>query len=442
MLGDAMKQILSLGYVLLHVSDDGTQFGDKQWIHPLIIRYNRQEWNVFLTYDRATQNWDKKIGKPKTIPSIEIELELKLPVIDEVKNKLTRDYIEEFCRKYTLFTTDISFKFSILDDINHNHEEPNGAILHIDLPALHPIAADWKNKPSIHSYKPEEFIRRLTGAHDKDNTTVYEILLEFKEGTQVPKTPKNDILISELVASKHKDKLMEKWYQELRAVFGGAVTNELQLPYTDNFKKRREALYSRVSHSKFYDIDRERKYSYTLVRGKTYDSTDTNSLISYPFAFEILAIPLRNSLVQGNPAIGRDTIFIGAINYSVSPKANHFPGMYDGLEENIFNVLEYYGFRKNADYNVRIPCVIIGNLITPRRDPVGYDKSIIDIVPFNPEIIQAVGQMATGIQTYRQTGHSFTRIRGETTGEHRDKSRESGKEVLRQWLISEGRLPK
>ena len=63
MLGDAMKQILSLGYVLLHVSDDGTQFGDKQWIHPLIIRYNRQEWNIYLTYDRATQNWHVKNRK-------------------------------------------------------------------------------------------------------------------------------------------------------------------------------------------------------------------------------------------------------------------------------------------------------------------------------------------------------------------------------------------
>ena len=49
MLGDAMKQILSLGYVLLHVSDDGTQFGDKQWTHPLIIRYNTSRME-YLSY--------------------------------------------------------------------------------------------------------------------------------------------------------------------------------------------------------------------------------------------------------------------------------------------------------------------------------------------------------------------------------------------------------
>jgi hypothetical protein len=44
MLGDAMKQILSLGYVLLHTSDDGTAFTDKQWEYPLIIRHNKKEW--------------------------------------------------------------------------------------------------------------------------------------------------------------------------------------------------------------------------------------------------------------------------------------------------------------------------------------------------------------------------------------------------------------
>ena len=56
MLGDAMKQILSLGYVLLHTSDDGTAFTDKQWEHPLIIRHNERKWKIFLTVDKATQS--------------------------------------------------------------------------------------------------------------------------------------------------------------------------------------------------------------------------------------------------------------------------------------------------------------------------------------------------------------------------------------------------
>ena len=50
MLGDAMKQILSLGYILIHSSDDGTEFQDKQWEYPLIIRHNKEECKIYLQY--------------------------------------------------------------------------------------------------------------------------------------------------------------------------------------------------------------------------------------------------------------------------------------------------------------------------------------------------------------------------------------------------------
>ena len=99
------------------------------------------------------------------------EIELLLPVIDEVRNNLDRNYIEEFCRKYSLLTTDISFKFTILDDITHTaptpepdkddeddldldynnpiqkltqvlSKVPEKGILHIDVPAIHPIASE------------------------------------------------------------------------------------------------------------------------------------------------------------------------------------------------------------------------------------------------------------------------------------------------------------
>jgi hypothetical protein len=40
MLGDALKQILALGYVLIHSHDDGTAFTDAQWTRPLVIRSN------------------------------------------------------------------------------------------------------------------------------------------------------------------------------------------------------------------------------------------------------------------------------------------------------------------------------------------------------------------------------------------------------------------
>ena len=48
MLGDALKQILAFGYVLLHANDDGTEFIDKQWNQPLIIRHNKVEYGYVL----------------------------------------------------------------------------------------------------------------------------------------------------------------------------------------------------------------------------------------------------------------------------------------------------------------------------------------------------------------------------------------------------------
>jgi hypothetical protein len=120
MLGDAMKQILSLGYVLLHTSDDGTAFTDKQWEYPLIIRHNKKEWKIYLTVDKARQVGQVRFQESaEEIASTDTELELVLPVIDEVRNSLDRKYFEQFFRKYSILTTDISFKFSIIDDISH-----------------------------------------------------------------------------------------------------------------------------------------------------------------------------------------------------------------------------------------------------------------------------------------------------------------------------------
>jgi hypothetical protein len=46
-LGDAMKQILSWPYVLIHTKDDGSSFKERQWDKPLIIRCNGIERQFF-----------------------------------------------------------------------------------------------------------------------------------------------------------------------------------------------------------------------------------------------------------------------------------------------------------------------------------------------------------------------------------------------------------
>src|SRR6476659_6428062 len=91
MLGDALKQILSLGYVLLHTGDDGTAFTDKQWKYPLIIRHNRKECKIYLNVDKARQTPHVRFEhSPEEVAHTDTEIEIILPVIDEVRNNLDR----------------------------------------------------------------------------------------------------------------------------------------------------------------------------------------------------------------------------------------------------------------------------------------------------------------------------------------------------------------
>ena len=78
MLGDAMKQILAFGYILIHVDDDGTTFEDQQWKHPLIIRHNRREYKILLNVDKIRQYGTVTIDESQdvTIESPDTEIEL------------------------------------------------------------------------------------------------------------------------------------------------------------------------------------------------------------------------------------------------------------------------------------------------------------------------------------------------------------------------------
>lgn len=280
---------------------------------------------------------------------------------------------------------------------------------------------------------PDEFMRRITNVHNKD-LTVYDVLLTFREGSQIKKTPENQISISELVKSKDRDKKMELLFKQLKDVLD--PPSELSLPYTTNAKKRGEALYSRIEQSKFYDIDTEKKYSYKLVRG-----FHSGSTVQYPFAFEILGIPLKDPINDATGYQEKQTKVIGAINYSTSPQDNFFDGDYGGDAtwiKDIHGVLREYKFEKNGHNWTKLPCIVIANLVTPRRDPVGYDKSKVDIIPFTGAIVEAVKKMAAGIQTYRSVGIFWSSSANEEgKGKDTGISKISGKELLRQWMIKE-----
>jgi hypothetical protein len=201
LLGDAAKQIGTWPYVLMHTEDDGREFSDKQWKIPLIIRANKKATRVLPIIDKHNQRIAASINPasdklPKGISDTEIEA--TWPIVDEVRESLDIHMIERYCRKYTLFATDISFKFRII--------APDSRV-EIDAPALHSVSTTWNNNSSIHSYTPEEFTTFLSTVHDKENTTVYDVLRTFKEGTQIPKTPDTAISVAQLMNHPQRDEI-------------------------------------------------------------------------------------------------------------------------------------------------------------------------------------------------------------------------------------------
>jgi hypothetical protein len=451
MLGDALKQILAFGYVLLHAKDDGTNFIDKQWKQPLIIRHNKIEQKYVLEVDKANQNITAKQIKKRELVDIgtDTEIEVALPIIDdEIRDNLDRLCIEEYCRKYPLFTTDISFKFSITDNVSITTENKNNrnkiifesssssssssssvtdqkknkelniitkgllaaltsgpprAKVRIDFPALHPISAEkWNKTDSIHSYKPEEFARRVLNLRNREKP-VYEVLHRIREGTNIKRTEDHKISVGRLVSLPKEDlgKMMKTYYVQLKDAL--SPPTKISLPHHTNNKKRRmNILKSRVAS--LYDIDNDKQAAYKSVHGYYNDS-----IIQYPFFIEIFAIPFKH------PDKAK-TVFVGAVNYSISPKENGtiFEGKYPWFDEkdryhyteDILGVLREHKFC--LEYNqAKLPCIIIANLVTPKRDPQGQDKSRIDTRPFTKAIIELVGKMAAGIQTYHAAGWKF-----------------------------------
>ena len=138
--------------------------------------------------------------------------------------------------------------------------------VNIDIPALHPIAMEreWSNSNSIHSYKPDEFIRRITNVHDKDSTSVYDVLLTYsREGSNIKKTAENLMSVAELLSKPDKDKRIEVLYHELKKC--ARPTSGIIITLYDEREKENGALVSRIAE--LYEIDKEKEPSYKLIRG-------------------------------------------------------------------------------------------------------------------------------------------------------------------------------
>ena len=107
-----------------------------------------------------------------------------------------------------------------------------------------------------------------------------------------------------------RDKRIEDFYIQLRKAFG--PPNRLSLPYTANTVKRKAVLIDRL-HTVYSNLEKDPKEASYKSVFETYE--DKKRGVSFPYFFEILAIPFDN------PRTAKaGVVYIGAVNYSVSPK--------------------------------------------------------------------------------------------------------------------------
>jgi hypothetical protein len=432
MLGDALKQILAWPYVLIHTKDDGSSFKDIQWDKPLIIRCNGIERQIFLCVDKSNELIEVQINQiPGKLQHTDTEIEATWPIIDEVS--LDIHDIERFCRQYISLTTDIAFKFQLIDNnstddilaidrdntIDFTSEIADTITTAtsrvnriVDAPALHSISTKWNNISSIHSYKPEEFVSTFTSVYDKDKTTVYDVLRTFKEGTQLPKTPDTEISVAQLLQDPERDKKLESLYYQLKHIL--KPQERLSLPYSHlKNEERKRALIDRITplYPKGYLNTDRAVYKLAHDRFK-----DDKGILQYPFAFEIIAIPFSDKVLNENT--NRPSEFIGAVNYSVTPKSNKFEGHYvwedkkshyAKVARDIHGILTGCGFafEETSGPRVKLSSIIAANLISPRIGYKGKSKSDIDTQPFSDVIIEVVTKVASEIQTFYAAGYEF-----------------------------------
>jgi hypothetical protein len=446
MLGDAAKQIGTWPYVLIHTKDDGSAFTDKQWEMPLIIRANRTEQHVFTNVDKASQRImaEVKTVRGKLLPHTDTEIEITWPVIDDIRLDIRK--IERFCRQYIIFTTDISFKFQLVDKTTVNKDDDSALIINndfaqeptktskeaitIDAPALHSISARWNNTSSIHSYNPEEFVSAMTSVYDKEGTSVYDVLRTYKEGIQMQKTPDTQISVAELMEDPDKDKKLESFFLKLKQIL--KPSERLSLPYSHiKPEERKRALVERIAQQYPKGHLNIEKAAYRLINNsynddklrkiwnddkEKYTYQHDTGILHYPFGFEIIVIPLSDDVLIEDT--NRPAEFIGGVNYSIAPKSNIFEGNYQWTDKksgypnsayDIKDILRKCGFEfySYSGPKVKLPCIVAANLISPRIDYHERAKTRIDTHPFSSAITTGILKISEEIQTFRAAGYQF-----------------------------------
>jgi hypothetical protein len=66
-----------------------------------------------------------------------------------------------------------------------------------------------------------------------------------------------------------------------------------------------------------------------------------------------------------------------------------------------------FRFQDDAGPKIKIPSIIIVNIVSPRVDYHGHDKSRIDTYAFSETIIEAAKKISDSVKTFRGRGFIF-----------------------------------
>lgn len=250
-LGDAMKFVLAIPYVLINLDrDKSNDFSDKQWKTPMYIRHNGIEQKVFIVVDEASNTIEAQITpveQAKKLAHTDTEIEVTYPMLhrprsvifntdtkqwrEESPNFVTFEDVVYYCKTQKAGTTDINFEIEIIDKTIEEKDTPAKTEKLVQK-ATHSISKNWVNIPSVRAYTPQEFRKKIFGVHDK-STSIYKVLRTFREGTQLKKRPDLDVPIATLVKDPKK---VRGLYYELRdnSILSKAKSpsKKISLPYS------------------------------------------------------------------------------------------------------------------------------------------------------------------------------------------------------------------
>jgi hypothetical protein len=406
-IGDATKPKLSIPYALLY--EKGHIFNGMA--SPLTITYNNLISKISLDTSKFITNKLEAIIKtePRSVDQVPYtEVSISVP-----RDKLSYDLVRElrdYCLKYSIFSTHISFYF---DFNGEKLTTPNNAN----------ASTTWTNEITAWAYTDNEFLIYIENLVDQ-SISVSTALTGFRELKWLPKvwTQKrlNELSTDEKTGLLTVLKDHSTPMKNLSVPFGGTKESD---------EARKGALYKRISA--IYDVKPKHKAEYKVIRER-YKSPD--GTVNFPYVFEVIVIPFYD-IWESSPQ------FIGAINNSISivdSGRSLYNGNYYFTKKgkqlhgwNMTGILDHFYGYMVRDSSRSHPCVIAANLLTPKAHWRDQGKTTVVIDPFANTIAETISKVMQKIPTFHGYGVSKS-SKNELDDE--DRNKQSAIEYLRDFL--------